>query len=294
MLASLVSQLAGESAGSTHEACTQSVTEEFTGTLYTFELKAATVAPVETCPADKTVTLSGCDVTLGLADYNHPRDGDAVVSINGNPVCNTSAAIALLESAQSPVIQVQIKRPNQAQILRTFFVCTNGPMWTKTAGWEGDGPRHGVFTDESGAVIKLDLPKNNLQGELPASLGGLSSLEWLRIFSNHIRGTIPPSLGQLEKVKRFYLRDNELHGTLPASLGNMKAMVDFGVNENQLTGSIDTSRARALAASEAGTFRENPAFGPNSVLGFVPRAFLLICLFHRHTSQVRSLTAYFA
>jgi hypothetical protein len=262
------------------EHCTHDAAD-FSGTLHTHTFAAARDVPrlVENCASDKTVVfstdLSAVDSVLRVRS---PEDGDTVVDINGHRVCNLTAARHLIRSVEPP-ITIKTKRPDQDQVLSTFFKCTGGATWKKSLGWEdGTWPRHGVVTDENGVVTELDLPSNNCTGELPASLGNLGQLRKLRIFSNNISGTLPPALGRLEKLERFYVRDNAITGTLPASLGNLKAMVDFGVNENQVSQICmstkllqlhhltshttahwrDSNSVRQMAERETGPLRKEP------------------------------------
>lgn len=49
----------------------------------------------------------------------------------------------------------------------------------------------------------LYLGSNTLSGEIPASFGNLSSLEYFNIGSNNLEGNIPETLGRLSKLSAF-------------------------------------------------------------------------------------------
>ena len=67
---------------------------------------------------------------------------------------------------------------------------TDGDDWRKSDKWLSDEPLdggHGVAVDESGRVIELDLPLNELSGTIPSELGNLTNptnLELLYFWGN--------------------------------------------------------------------------------------------------------------
>jgi hypothetical protein len=204
------------------------------------------------CAAQRgTVTLAGMGIRGREAQAGSPapHDGDAVVSINGRAtngdVAIARALLAEARAAGTPALSLRVVAPDQAQILRTFFACLGGGSWARSDGWPdlalGGGNAaelFGVTADGDGAVTRIELQQNGLRGELPASLGGLAKLAWLRVFGNAISGTLPPALGRLGALQRLYLKGNQLTGSIPPELGACAAMVDLGVNENRLTGSL--------------------------------------------------------
>ena len=80
-----------------------------------------------------------------------------------------------------------------------------------------------------------------MAGEIPSSLGNLSNLERLTLWSNQLTGTIPSSLGNLSNLEWLYLNGNQLAGEIPSSLGNLSNLTDLGLNGNQLAGEIPSS-----------------------------------------------------
>ncbi|XP_034197367.1 probable LRR receptor-like serine/threonine-protein kinase At3g47570 [Prunus dulcis] len=70
---------------------------------------------------------------------------------------------------------------------------------------------------------------NNLTGEIPPSLGNLSSLEVLAATQNSLVGSIPTSLGQLKNLTILSLGSNNLSGTIPPSIYNLSALGVFSV-----------------------------------------------------------------
>ena len=92
--------------------------------------------------------------------------------------------------------------------LTALYHSANGDDWYDSANWLTDAPLsewHGVETDDSGRVIRLDLEANNLSGELPLEFGNLDHLEWVNISHNQLTGEISRSLTMLEY---FYFDNN--------------------------------------------------------------------------------------
>ena len=95
--------------------------------------------------------------------------------------------------------------------LVTLYNATDGDNWTNNTNWlssEPIGQWHGVTTNDSGRVTRLDLYRNQLSGELPAELGNLASLEALLLFGNQLSGELPQSLTGLTALWGFFFFDN--------------------------------------------------------------------------------------
>ena len=87
-------------------------------------------------------------------------------------------------------------------------------------------------------LLRLRLDNNKLTGSIPASLGGLSSLNWLLLAQNELSGSIPAELGDLTSMLYMYLNDNKLSGSIPAELGDLSSLIILQLSNNELTGSI--------------------------------------------------------
>ncbi|KAM3212270.1 hypothetical protein ACQJBY_065383 [Aegilops geniculata] len=91
-------------------------------------------------------------------------------------------------------------------------------------------------------LVRLHLDANNLQGELPKSIGNLpKSLESLLLTANKISGTIPHEIGNLSSLKLLYMEHNLLTGTLPDSLGNLSNLFVLSLSGNKISGQIPLS-----------------------------------------------------
>ncbi|XP_060967249.1 receptor-like protein EIX1 [Cannabis sativa] len=64
----------------------------------------------------------------------------------------------------------------------------------------------------------VDLSVNKLHGNLPTSVGNMTSLTYYDLSFNKVGGEIPGSIGKLCNLNRFYISSNKLNGTLPEFL----------------------------------------------------------------------------
>ena len=118
-------------------------------------------------------------------------------------------------------------------------------------------------------LTHLDLSNNNLTGEIPFTLGYLTSIEletgmyklthlnlsnnqlsddlrpqlWelagllhLDISGNQIIGEIEYDIGNMGYLTSLHLNDNQFTGELPSSLGNLNYLTSLHLNDNQFTG----------------------------------------------------------
>uniref|UniRef100_A0ACD6AGT8 Uncharacterized protein n=1 Tax=Avena sativa TaxID=4498 RepID=A0ACD6AGT8_AVESA len=100
-------------------------------------------------------------------------------------------------------------------------------------------------------LVRLQLDTNNLQGELPSSIGTLpKSLEVLLLRANKISGPIPYEIGNLRNITVLYMDQNLLSGNLPSSLGNLTKLFVLSLPQNKLSGEIPPSIGNLSQLSE--------------------------------------------
>ena|GEM_PF-2996652 len=95
--------------------------------------------------------------------------------------------------------------------LTALYHSANGPGWHDSDNWLTDAPLsewHGVETDASGRVTRLDLEANSLLGELPLEFGNLDHLKWVNISLNQLTGELSRSLTNLTMLEYFYFDNN--------------------------------------------------------------------------------------
>lgn len=169
-----------------------------------------------------------------------PNEG-APRSIVVNVTAGTGEAIKTV-----PLVVRQEGLSSDRDILMALYEATGGENWTNHENWGSDLPLsewYGVTTEmiepqtKAGEaverVVELNLGENNLTGELPAALGGLTELRYLNFFKNFdLTGVLPAELGNLRKLERLSLQRNSWTGVLPEELGNLKELTYLGITSD--------------------------------------------------------------
>ena len=135
---------------------------------------------------------------------------------------------------------------SERDVLIAFHQSTSGGSWTRSDGWLGAAGTECdwfgvVCSDEETSVIALELPENNLAGEIPASIAGLARLTRLNLNGNLVSGELPPSIGSLADLEVLDLSNNAISGPLPASIGLLSRLVSLSMNENRLENPLPSS-----------------------------------------------------
>lgn len=141
-----------------------------------------------------------------------------------------ACCFALISTAQISTIE--------KQALVDFFNSTKGSEWFTS--WDLEQPEttwHGVSIVDN-KVVAIELGFNNLQGEIPATIGNLENLETLKLFFNQIGGTLPDEIGNLKNLKVLDLNSNSISGTLPSSIENLENLEYLLLSSNNLTGML--------------------------------------------------------
>jgi len=128
--------------------------------------------------------------------------------------------------------------------LMDMYHSMNGPRWINHSNWGSDQPLgewYGVTTSKSGAVIKLILPSNNLQGSIPNSICYLEHLCELDLRLNQLSGPIPDTLGNVTALKRLHLHHNRLSSDIPEKIGLLTRLEVLDLRGNQLSGKVPPS-----------------------------------------------------
>ena len=127
--------------------------------------------------------------------------------------------------------------------LMAFYNATGGDNWTNNTNWGSDKPFnkwYGVYANgtDGKEIVWLDLQNNNLNGELPKEIGGLSSLVSINLTMNKLRGEIPVEIGNLKRLETLLVQDNQLFGQLPCELVNLHNLRTMSLAINDFDGVI--------------------------------------------------------
>ena len=126
--------------------------------------------------------------------------------------------------------------------LTALYEATSGRNWTEDTNWLTGKPLgewHGVTTDESGNVVRLDLRGNFLVGEIPPELGSLAHLQDLRLSRNVLlNGPLPPEFFDLTDLRYLSLESTRIGGPIPAAIGELGQLRYLRWQFSGLTGPI--------------------------------------------------------
>ena len=182
-----------------------------------------------------------------------------------------------------------------------FYQTTNGDGWTNTTAgnqaWLINDPTSkvcdwfGVTVSADYKIQSIQLPNNNVRGEIPVSLAVLDDLKILDLPQNNLIGEIPVVLGNLPNLQTLNLRENVLVGAIPEaitnaagletldlgvnrfssiipeSIGNLQTLVYLDLSENKLEGAIPESLYTSVALEAIKLQQNNLSGGVSEMIG---------------------------
>ncbi|XP_020203414.2 receptor-like protein EIX2 [Cajanus cajan] len=118
--------------------------------------------------------------------------------------------------------------------------------------WKG---REMVYHD-TGILRNLDVSSNNLSGEIPPELFGLTQLLFLNLSRNNFMGKIPSKIGGMKNLESLDLSNNHLSGEIPAAISNLSFLSYLNLSYNDFTGQIPLGTQ--LQSFDAWSYAGNP------------------------------------
>ncbi|XP_016647595.1 PREDICTED: probable LRR receptor-like serine/threonine-protein kinase At3g47570 [Prunus mume] len=102
--------------------------------------------------------------------------------------------------------------------------------------FEGELPRS--IGNLSTQLNSLVLGRNLIRGSIPDDIGNLLSLNVIGMEQNYLSGIVPDGIGKLQKLVTLNLRTNRFSGLIPSSIGNLTSLTLLYMYENRFAGSI--------------------------------------------------------
>ncbi|KAL1220461.1 Receptor like protein 22 [Cardamine amara subsp. amara] len=102
----------------------------------------------------------------------------------------------------------------------------------------------------------IDFSGNKLEGEIPESIGLLTTLIALNLSNNSFTGHIPMSFANVTELESLDLSGNKLSGEIPQELGRLSYLAYIDVSDNQLTGEIP--QGTQIMGQPKSSFEGNP------------------------------------
>ena len=131
--------------------------------------------------------------------------------------------------------------------LTEFYNAMDGPNWVSHEGWATDLPlrywQYVTYDEDEEGVTSIRFPYNTgLKGEIPSSIGELTSLKRLIIWEEPgITGTLPDSFSNLVNLEWLYICGTSMT-SLPDVFGGMTKLETVAINDNfEMTGPIPES-----------------------------------------------------
>ena len=129
----------------------------------------------------------------------------------------------------------------EKEALLKFYHATNGSQWK--IKWDlslSISTWYGVEI-ENGKVAGLNLPDNNLQGELPLEFFDLVNLERIDLHKNKLAGTLPNAVSGFKELEVLDISSNKISGQLPLNFGNLKKLEILSLFDNEIEGQLPSS-----------------------------------------------------
>ncbi|UII30387.1 PKD domain-containing protein [Fulvivirga ulvae] len=127
------------------------------------------------------------------------------------------------------------------QALVDFYNATDGANWTNNTNWL-QGTTCTDFTNwygvtvENGDVTGITFTSNDLNGQLPESIGNLRKLKKLTLNNmRNVTGAIPTSIGVLKDLQTLSLTYCGFSGAIPAEIGDIPGLLVLSLTDNNFT-----------------------------------------------------------
>ncbi|KAG5569223.1 hypothetical protein H5410_058989 [Solanum commersonii] len=90
----------------------------------------------------------------------------------------------------------------------------------------------------SNTLLELDISYTGISGELPDSIGTLSSLNRLNMYGCQLSGRVPDSIGNLTQIRFLDFSKNHFTGHIPSTISKLKQLTFLGLSSNSFSDEI--------------------------------------------------------
>ena len=139
-----------------------------------------------------------------------------------------------------------------------LYEALDGSNWHHSDNWLTEAPLpdwYGIAVDSvTGRVTNIELPGNNLSGEIPPEIQYFPHLRNLRLDVNRLEGRIPPEIGELTELELLWLYRNDLRGEIPPEIGKLTSLIYLRLGRNQMSGPIPAELGNLERLYELGLF----------------------------------------
>jgi kinase len=145
-------------------------------------------------------------------------------------------------------------------------------LWLAGCGLIGEIP---PSIGSLSSLVNLDLSTNNLTGEIPSSIRRMDNVMQIELYSNRLTGSVPEGLGALKKLRFFDASMNRLSGEIPADVFLASRLESLHLYQNELSGRMPATLGQAPALADLRLFTNRlvgelpPEFGKNCPLEFL-------------------------
>jgi hypothetical protein len=194
---------------------------------------APTMAPI--IPSELTPRLSD------LIGVLTPVSGAAVFEDATSPQYRAASWLASNDPAMLNFTSPPFRIVRERYVVTLLYYATNGASWNRGNYLTEDTVCRwgGVFCNPDTLFITgFNLPRNNLDGSLPAELGSLPEVSRITMQTNQLNGNIPTELGELTKMTELDFSNNLLDGNIPSEIGKFTGLINLRLHRNALDGEI--------------------------------------------------------
>ena len=152
-----------------------------------------------------------------------------------NEELNLSDTLTIIQSDPIP----------ERRILCELYNNMGGAQWTHSENWCTGKPLsewYGISLNEENQINALELPSNNISGEIPDVIFELPSLEKIDLSKNTLTGKLDVRWSQFENLRTLNLSSNHFTGNIPAVFDIMFGNgIDIILYDNYLSGNISNT-----------------------------------------------------